>query len=356
MTTEKECKQLSFKDQKFFIGIDVHKNSWKVTIRTSGRELKTYSMEPKVEVLYNHMQKNYPQGEYYSVYEAGFSGYWIHKRLVQANINNIIVNPADIPTKRKERDRKSDKVDSRKLARELENNSLDGIFIPTDEQLAIRSISRGYGRIKSELVRIKQQIKSFLHFHGIPIPDKDEMSHWSGKFINYLWTIKFSSEEMNKSYAILLIDFERIRKERLEILRHMRKLAKDINIIKCLRTIPGIGIIISFMLYAEIMDMLRFSSTDKLSSYIGIVPSIEGSGDKEKVKGLTKRRNRHLRYLLIEAAWKAIKSDPLMTMSYSAYIKRMDTKRAIIKITRKLINRIRYVWINEKPYQVGVIE
>lgn len=356
MNTKKECKQLSFKGQDFFIGIDVHKKSWKVTIRTSGRELKTFSMEPKVEVLYNHMQKNYPQGQYYSVYEAGFSGYWIHKKLVESNIKNIIVNPADIPTKRKERERKSDKIDSRKLARELENNSLDGIFIPTDEQLSIRSVSRGYSRIRSELVRIKQQIKSFLHFHGIPIPDKDEMSHWSGKFINYLRSIKFNNEAMNRAYELLLTDYERIRKERLEILKQMRKIVKDIKIIKYLQTIPGIGIIVSFILYAEIMDMLRFSSADKLSSYIGVVPSVAGSGDKEKVKGLTKRRNQHLRYLLIEAAWRAIKSDPVMTMLYSDYIKRMDTKRAIIKITRKLIKRIRYVWINEKPYQIGVIE
>jgi transposase len=60
-------------------------------------------------------------GNYFSVYEAGFSGYWINRVLKEEGTNKIIINSADIPTKDKEPLRKTDKIDARKLVRELSN-------------------------------------------------------------------------------------------------------------------------------------------------------------------------------------------------------------------------------------------
>ena len=61
------------------------------------------------------------------MYEAGFCGFWIHERLTALGIDNIVVNPADVPTKSSEKLRKSDAVDSGKLARSLRANELKGI-------------------------------------------------------------------------------------------------------------------------------------------------------------------------------------------------------------------------------------
>ena len=356
MKATKECKQLSFKGQDLFIGIDVHKRSWKVTIRTNSMELKTFSMEPEPQQLQTHLRKNYPNGEYHSVYEAGFCGFWIHKQLVELGIKNIVVNAADIPTRHKERDRKSDQIDSRKLARELENKTLEGIYVPDNKALAIRSVSRNYMRVVKELVRIKQRIKSLLDFHGIKTPEKDEIHHWSGRFIKWLRDIEFTEEDLDQSYKMYLDEYERIREERLQIIRQMRKIVEGNKVIKILRTIPGIGFVVSFVLFAEIIDIKRFNNSDNLASYVGVVPSVNGSGEKERVKGLTKRKNKYLRNLLIQSAWVAIKTDPALTMAYSDYLKRMDSKKAIIRIARKLINRVRYVWINEKEYVSGIVE
>jgi len=103
---QKQNNKLDFSNQKIFIGIDVHKKKWVVSIRMHHIELKTYSMEPKVEQLVNYLKKNYPRASYYSVYEAGFSGYWIDRQLRKNGIRNIIVNPADIPTTNREKDKK----------------------------------------------------------------------------------------------------------------------------------------------------------------------------------------------------------------------------------------------------------
>jgi transposase len=74
----------------------------------------------------------------------GFSGFWIARALRQLNINTIIVNPADIPTSNKEKDRKSDTIDSNKLARELENNNISPVYIPDINIQHLRSLSHLY--------------------------------------------------------------------------------------------------------------------------------------------------------------------------------------------------------------------
>ena len=71
--------------------------------------------------MYGFLTRSYPGAEYHSVYEAGFCGFWIHERLTALGIDNIVVNPADVPTKSSEKLRKTDTVDSGKLARSLQS-------------------------------------------------------------------------------------------------------------------------------------------------------------------------------------------------------------------------------------------
>lgn len=86
--------------------------------------------------------RSYPGAEYHSVYEAGFCGFWIHERLTALGIDNIVVNPADVPTKSSEMLRKSDAVDNGKLARSLRTNELKGIYTPDSVSLEMRSLIR----------------------------------------------------------------------------------------------------------------------------------------------------------------------------------------------------------------------
>src|SRR5580704_17077670 len=92
-----------FKDQKFFIGLDVHKKSWTVTTRSMGTLLSRFTQPPSVETLVTHLKKNYAGGKFYSAYEAGFCGTDMHEQLCKLGVNNIIVHAADIPTTDKER-------------------------------------------------------------------------------------------------------------------------------------------------------------------------------------------------------------------------------------------------------------
>lgn len=353
-TTENTVK--SFEGQEFYMGLDVHKKNFKVTIRNNGRELKTYSMESQPKKLKEYMKRNYPGGHYNSVYEAGFSGNWIHRELTKYGFKNLIINPADVPTKQKERTNKTDKVDSRKLARELENGSLEAIYVPSREEESLRNISRLRFQIVKEKTRIKNRIISFLDLHGIVLPPDTEEKHWTKRFITKIREIEFK-ERYNKIYIDnLLEELEHQRKRNLEILREIRKISDSTEVIGYLRSVPGIGVIISFTLYAELYKMDRFKGIDQLASIVGLVPSVSESDEKKYDKGLTYRANKYLRPLMIEASWKAISKDPALTMAFNEYCKRMSKQKAIVRIAKKLLSRIRYVWNNKKEYVEGVIE
>ena len=349
-------RENAFEGQEFYISLDVHKKNFKVTIRNNRRELKTFTMNSEVEQLRKYMQKHYPGGTYHSVYEAGFCGNWIHRQLIERGFNNMVINPADVPTTYKEKTTKTDKVDSRKLARELENGSLEGIYIPSREEESLRNISRLRFQIVKETTRMKNRIKSFLNLHGIKLPSNIEEKHWSKKFIERVKRIKFT-ESYNQLYLLkLLEELEHQRSRNLEILREIRKISSETKEIGYLQSVPGVGQIISFTLYAELYKIERFKGLDQLSSMVGLVPSISESDETKYNNGLTYRANKYLRPLLIEAAWKAISVDPALTIAFNEYSKRMSKQKAIIRIAKKLLNRIRYVWLNKKEYAIGIIE
>lgn len=354
-----EVKQNSFKGQTFFVGIDVHLKNWEVTIRNSHMVLRTFSMNPFPHELARYLKRNYPGGIYRSVYEAGFCGYWIHRDLENLGIHNIIIHPADVPTSEKEKQNKTDRIDSRKLARELENLTLESIYIPNEAHQHLRALRRLRGRQVQNITRVKNRIKSHLYMNGIDIPSHTEMSHWSGRFIQWLESLEFSTSAGSDYLRICIEELRACRARIAEIVRLLRSYCKELGItdlIGHLRSIPGIGFITAITFYTEMMDIYRFRTLDHMCSFVGLVPSVHSSGDHEWHGRLTNRKNSYLRHMLIEASWIAIRKDSALLLAFNELTKRMSKQRAIIRIARKLLNRIRYVWLNQESYVYAVVE
>ncbi len=97
----------------------------------------------------------------------GFSGFCTHRKLCELGIKNIVINPADVPTSGKERDCKNDVIDSRKLAMELENQTLEAVYVPSQENLELRNLDRRETKLASNITRIKNRIRSHLNFIGL---------------------------------------------------------------------------------------------------------------------------------------------------------------------------------------------
>jgi transposase len=352
-------KAITFSNLHFFIGIDTHLKQWKVTIRNCGIELKTFSMNPSPDELYKYLNKRYPNGIYFVVYEAGFCGFWPQRKFTELGINCIVVNPADVPSSGKEKSAKSDPVDSRKLARELENGSLKAIYIPDPYAEQLRSLMRLRYRLSQGQTRIKNRIKMLLYNYGISIP-KEHLtnSRWSGYFIHWLKSVKLSSSAGQFTLDNLIVQLEQTREHLKNVLSQLRQEAKQENIssvIISLNSVPGVAFITAMSLYTEIIDIKRFNTFEQLCSFVGLVPSVYSSGETEYTRGISFRHNKFLRPLLVEAAWTAVRKDPALTLRFNELNKQMSKQKAIIRIAKKLLRRIRHVWINQDSYVKALV-
>jgi len=357
-----QINKLDFKGQNIYVGIDVHLKSWSVAVLSEHSVLKKFSQNPDAEALFKFLATSYPGAIYHSVYEAGFCGFWIHERLVSLGINNMVVNPADVPTMSKEKLRKTDAVDCGKLARELRSGTLKGIYVPCVEALEIRSLIRLRNSIVKDSTREKNRIKSLLHFHGIKIPEQftqNSVGNWSKHFLEWLRGLELSTEYGKKALDLHIEQYVRLREMLLQETREIRKLSRTelfADSLKLIMTVPGIGTTTGISLLTEIDDIGRFASAEQLAAYIGLIPMCHSSGEKEGVGGITIRKHAMLRCLTIEAAWVAIRKDPAMTMAYTQYRKKMNSQHAIVKIARKLVNRIYFVLKRKLEYVPCIVK
>ncbi len=298
----------------------------------------------------------FPGGSYYSAYEAGFCGYGIHRQLNDLGIKNIVINAADIPTSQKDKLQKRDPVDSRKIARSLEKGSLHGIHIFDRELEELRSLNRTRFYLMRDLRRSKNRIKSFLQYYGEPIPPEFDNNQWSLRFISWLKDVKLLTTAGQDAFSHLLQSYEHHRQQLLILSRIVRlRISKhDKELYKLLTGISGIGPLTSSALITELGDINRFTHINNLGSYVGLVPRIRESGETTYTGGITFRCNSFLRTLLIEASWQAIRHDPALMQYYQRHLVGRKGHKVIIKIARKLLNRIRYVMKNRKPYITGV--
>ena len=357
---EKTVTKLDYSGQNIYIGLDTHLKSWKTTIRVGDTFYKTFSQDPKAEVLSHYLQEHFPGGNYYSAYEASFSGFKAHRELTKLGINNMVVNPADIPTTDKDRKQKEDARDSRKIAEQLAASSLVGIHIPNIEIEGDRALIRFRKTLTKEIARNKIRVKSFLYYHGIDIPACfTRYSCWSRRFITWLEDLELPSQSAKFTLNTIVELVLFLRTKHLEVLKHIRALSKQASYktnVAVLLSVPGIGLITAMTLLTEIEDVSRFKTLDQFCAYIGLVPMTNSSGESHRVHGMTKRQNKLLRMMIIESSWVAIRHDPALMLAYQKLVVRMKPNKAIIRIAKKIINRIRYVLKNQTPYVKAMVE
>jgi transposase len=195
-----------------------------------------------------------------------------------------------------------------------------------------------------------------MHFIGIKLPDEFDRVCWSNNFIKFLENIRFSEPHNRIVMDTHVADLNHARKTRNSVLRHIRKTSKGIPIIQLLKTVPGVGPLTAFTLYSELVDINRFKNFDNLASFVGLVPSTHASDTTVITGGISHRHCKHIRSALIESSWVAIRNDEALLSAFNQLVKHMPKSDAIIRIAKKLLNRIRFVWKNKIPYVTGIVE
>ena len=176
---------IGFNGQNFFIGLDVHKKSWSVTVRSLNHQVAHFTQSPSAKTLYKTLQTKFAGGKFYSAYEAGFYKTGYHEQLCKMGIINVIVHAADIPQTDKQKKNKTDLHDSRPIAEHLEKGNLHGIHVLFREQQELRSFFRLRESAVRDAIRTNNRLKSFMLYYNIEIPKTVSATsflkeHWNG--------------------------------------------------------------------------------------------------------------------------------------------------------------------------------
>jgi len=353
-----ESTQANSTRLKLYIGLDVHKRQWSVSIYSDESHHRTFSQPPLPGALKSYLNQHFPDAQVSCAYEASKFGFWIQRELTSYGYHCLIVNPADIPTTSKEASDKTDPRDSRKIAKSLRAGLLSSIHVPDQETEGDRQLFRYRKKVWSDLVKVKNRIKDKFIFTGTPIPPEFDNSFWTKAFLQWLKDAQLPDTHTRLTLNLLLDQYHFLYRHFLRVsveVRKLQRLERYKTDAKLLRTIPGIGPLTTVQLLTEIEDINRFDNFKKFNSFVGFKPSTHASGEHDWRGRITLRKHRALRSALVECAWTTVSADPVMLQRFEELKKRLTAKRAIIIIARKLLSRIYFVLKNQKPYELGLV-
>lgn len=298
-----------------YVGIDVHKDTYSLCSFDMQKDIffSQHTMKASTANVASYLKKiSESNGNAITVcgYEAGPTGYRLCLDLQQQGFNCVIMAPTSIAKTAKDKILKTDKADAQMLARTLAYHSYKQVVLPTENILAIKEVVRLRASVLKSCKKAKQNLLSFLLYHGISYPGGGRESYWTIKFFTWLKTVTFASDYLTYCFEEYVSEVSR-QIQRLEQLNaKLKEIESDKEIsegVKKLKCISGIDTITAVSLIAETGDFNRFKSAKEFASYTGLIPGRHDSGlSVGNSVGITKQGNQNLRHLLVESA-KSIK-------------------------------------------------
>ena len=339
----------SYRGKKVFVGIDVHRRHYSVSCVCEGEIVKRFRVEALPSRLLSVLRKYFDGAKLFTVYEAGFSGFGLHRYLIQEGVNNIVVNPSSVEIGARDRV-KTDKRDSLKQAVQLASGRLRSVYIPSEEQEQKRLITRSREQLVKEKTRLRNQIRFKLHHFGLmPLGHQVRLSK---QFVEQCIEQGVSRELTNVLKAFLIL-WDSLDEQIAALDKELKYQAAVDPLESIYRSACGIGAITARTLSNELGDMSQFPNERALFSYTGLTPTEYSSGEKRRLGHISRQGNGRLRRVLTECAWTAIKQDPKLKADFERIAHRAGRKRAIVAIARKLVGRIRAALRKQELYEVG---
>ena len=236
------------------------------------------------------------------VYEAGPCGYWLYRYLEGKGLRCLVVAPSLIP--RKPGDRvKTDRRDAVQLARLARSEDLEPVYVPTQEDEAVRDLSRAREATLSDLKSAKHRLKSLLLRHDIRYSGKKS---WTPAHLRWLATLKMPlpAQQIVFQECLQTISQHSERLDRLEAeLRGQADTWRLRPVVEALQALRGVQFHVGVTVAAELGDLTRFDCPTEVFAYVGLHPSEHTSGERRRQGGIAKTGNGHARRVLVEAAW-----------------------------------------------------
>lgn len=328
-----------------YIGMDIHKQ---FTVAVVKDEIGNKIAEDKFdnsEDNFGRFLRPYNPEETKIVIESSSVWEYIYEILEAMHYEVKLANPVRTRAIAEARI-KTDSVDASTLADLLRANLIAESYIPPKDVRKLREITRERKTFVKQSTQVKNRIHAMLTRRGVKIPTATLCKS------TLLWLRdKFSEDNVFLRYLNLLQYHE---KELMPIDEQINELAAQNQNAKLLMTIPGIGPTRSLNIIAEIGEINRFTSANKLCSYAGLVPSIYQSGSTLRFGRLIKQSSKDLKHNLIEASWNIVGTKESNTLQefYKKLAKKKGKQKAICATARKMCCVVYAMLKNQKEFMV----
>jgi transposase len=263
-----------------------------------------------------------------------------------------VVAPSKVPKAKGDRV-KTDRRDARKLARLHRAGELTPVYVPHEEDEAMRDLSRAREDAKIAERKARQQLNGFLLRHGWRYGGK---SHWSGPHFRWIGGIAMG----HPAQQVVLEEYvgtvrgctERVERLSAQI-REFVSQWRMAPVVDALQALRGVSLIVAVTTIAELGDLSRFDDPDQLMAFLGLIPSEHSTGGKVKRGGITKTGNSHARRVLVEAAWAyrfPARVSPRLLLRQEHLPQ--DVRETAWKAQLRLCARFRRLMARGKPKQV----
>jgi len=344
-----------------YVGLDVHKETITVSVARAGRGAPERKREiannPKtVGKLVSRLSEEFGGEVLLFCYEAGPCGYVIQRQIVGMGHDCQVVAPSLIPKKPGERI-KTDPRDANKLSVSSRSGELTAVWVPDEEQEAMRDLTRARNDFKIQEKKAKQQLNGFVLRHGHSWPSNK--SRWTKTHYNWLESLKFPHDwqqvVLQEYINAVRAAGARVADMTAQMDRALEKwtLAPVVHSLVALR---GVDKLTAMGFVAELGDISRFRSPRQLMAYLGLVPSEHSSGNRRRQGPITKAGNTHARRLLVESAW-SYRFPPRQTAHMKRKAKNASEKAKQIswKAQKRLCGRYRSLIESGKNSKVTTV-
>jgi transposase len=270
----------------------------------------------------------------------------------------VVANPIQVKQIARARV-KTDIRDTFILARLLAANLVPEIWVPPAHVRELRQLLSQRRQLVETHTQILNRMHSVAHRHHLKHERgkrfNEKNTAWQkDKILSAVEQFQLELEMENRAYIEKQIG--RIGKE-VAKMSHQKPWAEGMTYLMQLPGFPGTarqgrcGVITGMTVLAAIGEIQRFESARHLASYSGLTPGLEQSGTKYREKGITKEGRKELRWAVVEAAQRAVKSDPLWKHRFQEMHKRMHRNQAIVAVARRLLELVWYVLTRRQPYR-----
>lgn len=291
-----------------YIGMDVHKDTITYAVALPGRTKGQYRGEiahkkKTVDKLIYRLSDEFAGELLLFCYEAGPTGYHLYRHIIATGHGCQVVAPSKIPTKPGERV-KTDRRDAVKLAQHLRSGDLTPVWVPDQEQEAMRDLTRARSDMKTQELKARQQLNGFVLRHGHNWPSNKV--RWTRAHYNWLESLEFPhpwQQVVLQEYINAVKAASRRVADLMDQVLQALPSWSLAPVVDSLVALRGIDKLSAITLLAELGDISRFDNPRQLMAYLGVVPSEHSTGARRRQGAITLTGNGYARRILVESAW-----------------------------------------------------